>query len=156
MNERELIQKWWGEAWSEGLWAAAWSKSLEGLSPQQAAWAPPSAPGVDTKPGDRHSIWQIVLHMVFWRESWLKRVAGGGRHTDEEYARLNFPDILIASEAAWEHDRRRFKETQDRVGAAFADGKTDHSAIMYLLPHDCYHFGQINYLRAMQGLRPIE
>lgn len=156
MNDRELVRKWWSEAWTEGLWAAAWSKSLDGLSPQQAAWAPPSAPDVEAKPGDRHSIWQIVLHMIFWRETWLKRLAGHPRHTQEEQDRLNFPAVAIVSEAAWEHDKRRFKETQDRVAAAFADARTDISAFMYVLPHDCYHFGQINYLRAMQGLKPIE
>jgi hypothetical protein len=32
--DRDLVTKWWSEAWTEGLWAAAWSKSLDGLTPQ--------------------------------------------------------------------------------------------------------------------------
>jgi hypothetical protein len=60
---RELVIKWWDEAWTEGLWAAAWSKSLNDLTPAQAAWRPPATVG-----GERHSIWQLVLHMIFWRE----------------------------------------------------------------------------------------
>src|SRR3954471_21578609 len=54
-TDRELIQKWWQDAWTEGLWSASWSKSLDGLTPDQAAWQPPSAPGVT---GNRNSIHQ--------------------------------------------------------------------------------------------------
>src|SRR6185503_3362504 len=80
LTDRELFAKWWNEAWSSGLWAASWSKSIDDLSPQQAAWSP--APG-------RHSIWQIVLHMAFWRETWLRRVESGQKPTDDEVKRGN-------------------------------------------------------------------
>ena len=33
---RELVSRWWSEAWTEGLWAASWPKALEGLTPEQA------------------------------------------------------------------------------------------------------------------------
>src|SRR4029450_9504565 len=45
MTDRELIIKWWDEAWTEGLWAAAWSKSIDGLRPQQAGGEPPGGVG---------------------------------------------------------------------------------------------------------------
>ena len=61
-TDREFISGWWNEAWTEGLWAAPWGKSLEGLTAEQAAWRAPSEPGVD---GERHSIGQNVLHVVF-------------------------------------------------------------------------------------------
>ena len=32
MNDREFVLKWWNQAWTEGLWAAAWGKSIEGLT----------------------------------------------------------------------------------------------------------------------------
>jgi hypothetical protein len=54
--DRPALVKWWYEAQAEGLWAASWAKAVAGLTPQQAAWTP--APG-------RHSIWQIVEHIVF-------------------------------------------------------------------------------------------
>ena len=152
-SDRELLTKWWSDAWTEGLWAAAWSKSLDNLTPQQAAWQPPSAAGVD---GRRHSIWQLVLHMIFWRESWLRRLASGQKPTKEEVAAGNFPPVTDASQAAWDAARKRFETTQDRLTEALRDPNTDISAIAYFLPHDCYHFGQVNYLRAMLGLKPIE
>lgn len=148
--ERELQIKWWSEAWTEGLWAASWSKSVEGLTAAQANWSP--APG-------RTSIWQVVLHIVFWRENSLRTVASatrGQRPTTEEMERFNFPAISDASESAWQAARARLEDTQNRVAAVLADSSIDVARLPYLIPHDSYHFGQINYLRAMQGLKPIE
>lgn len=148
--DRALLTQWWSDAWNEGLWAASWSKSIADLTPAQANWSP--APG-------RKSIWQIVLHMVFWRENSLRRLAPetlGQKPTAEEIERFNFPAITDTSETAWSAARARFEETQQRIATAFANETTDIGRLRYLLPHDCYHIGQINYLRAMQGLKPIE
>ena len=57
--QRDELLKLWNDAWTEGLWAAAWGKAIDDLTPAQATWTP--APG-------RHSIWQIVNHVIFWRE----------------------------------------------------------------------------------------
>lgn len=146
-SDRDLVGAWWDEAWNQGLWAASWSKSIDGLTPQQAAWIP--APG-------RHSIWQIVMHMVFWRESWIRRAADGVKPSPTELATLNFPTLTDTSAAAWETARKRFAESQDNVAKAIRQAWPGSEPLMYLLPHDCYHFGQINYLRAMQGLKAIE
>lgn len=146
-DAREWIATWWEEAWDTGLWAASWSKSLEGLTAEQAAWSP--APG-------RHSIWQIVLHMMFWRDCWLHRVATGQRRPVDDLERVNFPEITEPTEEAWAETRRRFVETQARMAQGLRNYSSDADPLTYLLPHDCYHFGQINYLRAMLGLSPIE
>src|ERR1043165_1340196 len=103
---REFITTWWSEASTAGLWAAPWSKSLEGLSATQAAWQPPSPAG------PRHSIWQVTLHMIFWRESWLRRAATAQKPSDAELAAGNYPTITDASEAAWLATKQRFERTQ--------------------------------------------
>lgn len=148
----QFIAKLWNEAFAQGVWAASWSKSIEGLSAAQASWRPAD----DTS--RRHSIWQIVLHMCLWREHWLRKLAG--QTTPKEVLeRENFPAITDTSEGFWAAARARFVESQNRIGAALAsDNVTDEQfeAISHFLPHDAYHFGQINYLRAMQGLEPIE
>lgn len=146
-DARTLLQSFWNNAWTEGLWAASWSKSIEGLTPEQAAWSP--AVG-------RHSIWQIVLHMVFWRENELRRFATGAPPSAEEVAKLNFPEITDTSREAWDAARARLLETQNRLAAIYADPSKDLERAKYLVPHDAYHFGQINYLRALQNLPPIE
>lgn len=151
MNDRELVLKWWDEAWKEGVWAGAWSKFLDGLTPEQAAWRPPGAEGVSA----RHSIWQIVEHMIFWRENFLGRLDGGPRPTEAELAERNFPEVREVTAEAWEGTQRRFERTQERMAAALRERGPEADPLMHFLPHDCYHFGQISYVRALLGLKPV-
>lgn len=157
-SAREMVTKFWNNAFTQGLWAASWSKSIEGLTAPQAAWQPPDASTLHGQAGKRHSIWQNVLHMCLWREHWLRKLKG--QTTPKEVLEAeNFPVIADTSEGAWAAARARFIESQKQIGAALADGNVSDEqfeAIAHFLPHDCYHFGQINYLRAMQGLKPIE
>ncbi len=148
-----MLATFWDNAWNEGVWAASWRKSLEGLTAQQAAWAPPSAAGVQ---GTRHSIWQIVLHVCFWREDAVRRLTDPSKPTEAALAAGNFPVVTDVSEAAWSAAKARFEKSQMRIATALATAGTDTSRLMYMLPHDCYHFGQVNLIRAMLGLAPIE
>lgn len=149
--ERAFIVKWWDEAWREGLWAASWSKAIEGLTAEQAAWAPT---GVDGRP--RHSIRQYVLHMIFWREGWLRRVATGVKLTDAEKAVGSFPELTDLSEDAWRRDRERLADTQARMLEAMKTRGPEADTLIYFLPHDQYHIGQIMLIRGLLGLPPIE
>ena len=145
--DRELLIKWWTESWNDGLWAAPWAKAIVGLTPQQAAAQP--APG-------RHSIWQIVNHMIFWRENVLAQVAGKPKADAAEVERRNWEMPAQISQAAWDAARERLAQTQRDVAAAFADPGRPVERIAYFLPHDCYHIGQIMYVRAWLGLPSIE
>lgn len=140
------LLEWWDGAWKEGLWHAPWSQAIEGLTPQQAAWTP--APG-------RKSIWELLAHMCFWREHALRTIAGD-RPSKDEVARRNFQPPTEITPEAWQAARDRFAELQQQIRAVIADPAGDISRIQYIVPHDSYHVGQIMYLRAMQGLAPIE
>ncbi|MBC7771271.1 MAG: DinB family protein [Pyrinomonadaceae bacterium] len=137
---------WWDDAWKEGLWYAAWPKAIQGLTPQQAAWTP--APG-------RKSIWEILSHMSFWREQSL-RVIAGDPPSKEETAKRNFQAPTEVTPAAWQAARDRFAELQKQIRVVIVDPAGDVSRLQYMIPHDSYHMGQIMYLRALQGLPPIE
>jgi hypothetical protein len=152
-NDVSLIAQFWHDAWEEGLWAAGWGRSLEGLTAAQASWSPPNAPGVE---GERHSIWQNVLHMCFWREDALRRLTDPTKASDEAVAAGNFPAVTDTSEEAWGGVKKRFAATQWRIAEVLAMPGTDTSRLRYMLPHDCYHMGQINLIRAMLGLKAIE
>lgn len=143
----DAIEKLWSEAWQSGLWAAAWGRSVVELTPQQAAWKPSP---------DRKSVLQIVGHMLFWRRNTIRKSQTGQGPTDEEVRTGNFPDPAEISEAAWRQTVAGFEESQRNVQQAIADGRIDRDRAQHLLAHDCYHIGQINYLRAMQGLPPLE
>lgn len=151
---QSLLASFWNEAWSSGLWAAAWQKCLADLTPSQASWSPPSPSNV---PGKRHSIWTIVAHMCFWREDALRRLTDPTPPTAAAMAAGNFPlPPKEASDESWNALRDRFAESQRRIAEALADPKVDTARLRYMLPHDCYHFGQINYIRALLGFAPIE
>ncbi len=145
--ERGPLTKLWEEAWAEGLWAAAWSKAVEGLTAQQAAWKP--------HPG-RHSTWQIVNHILFWREITFRRLAGGGSPEQAEVDRRNWEEPAEVTEEAWEAARQRYADSHQEVLRVLRGEETRLNRFLYHLPHDSYHVGQVMYLRAMLGLPPIE
>src|SRR5262245_22360434 len=140
-----LSAEFWDEAWSSGRDSAAWSRMLEGLSADDAAWRP--AP-------ERHSIWQIVMHIVFWREVVLRRGTGVST-SDDEIRTRNWP-LVEVSEAAWSGAKQQWQSSFKAFVAGIRDGKVEPRRSIQLLQHDQYHAGQIMYLRAMLGLKPIE
>lgn len=149
-SDRDLLRSWWDSASTDGLWAAPWQQSIDDLSPAQAAWQPTDATGAR-----RFSIWQHVLHMCFWREDALRRLTDPTKPSDDTVARLNFPEITDPSDAAWTATRARFARTHADIAARLREPASDISRLAFMVPHDCYHFGQINLLRALQGLQPI-
>ena len=144
------------EAWQPSLAMAA-----RGLTAEQAAW----------KPGrERHSIWQIVRHVLRWKNATLEAWDGTtplflGKPT-AHMLDLERSDWQEASgdDEAWHADvtaledvSRRIKE---RIQAMDADALQrpfpgeDMPAVLRVLrmaTHDPYHAGQIRYIRALRG-----
>jgi len=144
--DRETAVKLWEKAVGEGLWHVPWGKALEGLSASQAAWKP--AP-------QRHSIWQIVNHILFWREYLLRELAGAPPD-DAEIERRNWEEPADASEGAWRETATRFLRSHEEILKALRSNEEAPEKLAPLLAHDSYHVGQIMYLRALQGLPPLD
>ncbi len=145
--DRETLLKLWTDSWEGDIWIAPWAKALAGLTPQQAAFKPTP---------QRHSIWQNVNHVAFWREYSLDLAAGKPKPSDAERDRRNFEEPPAATAAAWDAARKRLADTHKRVRDAIANPAVPLDRLRYHLAHDAYHLGQIMYLRALQGLPPIE
>jgi hypothetical protein len=144
--ERDTLLKMWQQAVTDGLWHAPWSKAVDGLTPAQAAW----------KPGpDRHSIWQLVHHIIFWREVTLRTI-DGSKPATEEVDRRNWAEPPVVTASALREAVERFAETHGHIRQAISDGRLPADKVYCLLAHDSYHVGQIMYVRAMQGLPAIE
>jgi hypothetical protein len=145
----ERLRKLWEEAMDEGVWYAPWSKALDGLTAAQAAWKPAEG---------RHSVWQLVNHIIFWQDYTL-RSARGQKPTREEFAaeakRRNWEEPAQASEGAWKDTRDKFLASYRAMVELVGSPEAKERPLYHLL-HESYHFGQIMYLRAMQGLAPIE
>ena len=90
------IARWWDECWTSEMEMAPWGKAVSGLTAEQAAWKPA---------GGHHSIWEIVLHMTYWREYELGK-ANGKTRDEEEIARRNWGTIEDISKSAWVFHRK--------------------------------------------------
>ena len=145
--DRDSVIQLWHALHAHGGYIAAWSKAVAGLTPEQAAWKPQP---------ERHSIWQILHHIAFWREYAVARQRGADPLTDDEIAARNWEEPAQVSQAAWAKATDRYEASHALVAAALADPEIAHGHLAQLLGHDCYHIGQIMQLRAMQGLPPID
>jgi uncharacterized damage-inducible protein DinB len=139
-------------------WQPPLSGALRGLTAAQAAWKPAPA---------RHSIWQIVRHLMLWKRAVLD--AWDGDPPDgAQIAAKDWPDVA-GDEADWERDRRTLLEISsqfltraqalDDAGLSkqivwYKGGATQPLAVRVVrtTTHDIYHAGQIMYLRALQGI----
>jgi uncharacterized damage-inducible protein DinB len=146
MNRKDF-SKLYSDLWTDGLWAAPWSKAVADLSPEQANWKPAPA---------RKSIWQIVRHVVFWKEYHLNKIQKGATLSNEQIAQQHFSDPPVVSQQAWDQARADLKASHERMAAAMAGDAIAIDKLAPVLAHDCYHLGQVMYVRGMQGLAPLE
>ncbi|MEW6046901.1 MAG: DinB family protein [Bacillota bacterium] len=149
--------------WEEGGPHAPISKASQSLSAAQAFFRP--AP-------ERHSIWQNVMHMAFWREHLVSTLKGEAKQlTDELLEHENWPPHPDPADSeAWNAARSRLEATQQALVQLVASldearlqqprrpgGRTSlASELVSYAVHDAYHVGQIMLLRALQGLAPLD
>jgi hypothetical protein len=157
MTVKELLLDHLETTFEKESWQPPLGKAIEGLSAGHAAWKPSR---------ERHSIWQIVRHVIVWKQAVLD--GWDGKVRDEgELERADWQEAG-GDEAAWQADVRALQEitanVKERVRAL------DDTALSRLIPtyrgypdqalavrvarmatHDIYHAGQIRYLRALQG-----
>ena len=99
-----------------------------------------------------NSIWQMVFHIVAWRETVLQRLKGNNIPSPEN----NFFVIPTdTSEKAWTELQERLSASQSHINAYLKNDVeglyekplnsqfTRFELINGLLQHDCYHLGQI-------------
>lgn len=146
------------EAWQPSL-----AMAVQGLTAAQAAWRPGP---------NRHSIWQIVRHVTRWKQATLEAWQGSqplfsGHDATERFNEVMRTDWSDASgtDKDWQADVRALHDVSlaVRERASNADAADlqrpfpgeDWPAVVRVLrmaTHDIYHAGQIQYLRALQGV----
>jgi uncharacterized damage-inducible protein DinB len=106
-----------------------------------------------------NSIWEIVNHLVAWRENVLERVNGKVLTTPEHNY---FTAVEDTSEAAWKASLAKLENTQQQWIAfleSFDENQFDtiypnnglnyYQHIHGILHHDAYHLGQIVLLKKL-------
>jgi DinB family protein len=143
------------EGWQ---WQPPLRETLGGLTAAQAAWKP--AP-------DRRSIWQIVRHLILWKSGILD--AWSGNPPEGRPLMARDWEEAAGSEDDWTRDRETLlaismellsrASALDDAGLSRAidwyKGRHRQSIALRVVrttTHDAYHGGQIQYLRALQGV----
>ncbi len=133
-----------GSAWhGDPMWQV-----LSGISAETAAARP--LPGV-------HTIWEIVMHMIFWEEVAAERLAGRRAGLVEE---RNFPPMPQPTDEKWRKTLDELRVSNDKfrtvlakldatkLDALSAAGKrTFYDEAHGLIEHHVYHLGQIALLK---------
>lgn len=132
--------------------------SLRGVTVEQGSWTP--APG-------RKSIWQLALHIAYWKYAVRRRLEGGSEARFPR-APANWPRVPRPADAdAWARDVALLKQQHERLVATIAavppnkydvrlpGGKrwTKGELILGIAQHDAYHTGQIQLLKRLWAVR---
>ncbi|HEY8105702.1 MAG TPA: DinB family protein [Gemmatimonadales bacterium] len=115
-----------------------------------------------------HSIWELVLHIIAWRNEVARRVEGG---EPAEPAEGDWPPVAETTDAAWARTLTRLEGSHrgltaalgklaearldERVGQrdrSVGSGVTYYVTLHGVAQHDAYHLGQVSVLKRALGL----
>lgn len=143
-----LLQQGWGpESWhGTGLKGAT-----RGISAKQALWRPGRG---------RHNIWELVLHMAYWKYAVSRRISGVGRGSFPREGSDWIP-VADTSEKAWKADIRLLHDQHaalidavkrlpaSRLRHRHGSRWTHAEQIAGAAAHDLYHTGQLQLIKKL-------
>ena len=145
MKETARISKLFTDLYNGEPWLdVTITATLQKISPEQAA---------NKVSSNWNSIWQIVNHVIAWRENVLRRLHG---EVIASPPSNYIDDIADVSEAAWQSTLQRLQESQQKWIAFLnefdeadfekiypANGHSYYKHINGIIQHDAYHLGQV-------------
>ena len=160
MNEIQRIVEELEAAYAGSPWHGPSLKdNLAGVTASQAS----------RRLGERHTIWELVLHLAAWRGEIVRRLQGHEAGTPPEGDYPPAPEGAAATEEAWRKALTWLDDAQKRLldavrSVADADvhrplldyrdnaggeGATRSVTLHGLAQHDAYHSGQIALLKRL-------
>jgi uncharacterized damage-inducible protein DinB len=128
--------------------------ALRGVSWQEAVWKP--AP-------DRHSIWELALHIAYWEYAVRRRLTGE-RRGQFPRSPSNWPALPEKpSTESWKEDRELVRDVHESLmtvvrsfdpadfdeTAGKGEGYTFGDLLFGAVLHDTYHAGQIQIMKRL-------
>lgn len=128
--------------------------AVRGVSVEEALWVPFAG---------RKSIWQLALHVAYWKYA-IRRRLEGGKGARFPRSPANWPRVPDGGDAsAWAQDVALLRTEHERLvaiiagipvrryGEALPGGKrwTVGELILGIAQHDAYHAGQIQMLKRL-------
>jgi uncharacterized damage-inducible protein DinB len=149
MSEIERITDQMTRAYEGNAWHGPALRELLTTVTAETAAAKPLA--------DRHSIWEIVLHVAAWKRVAARRLKG---ETVKEPPEGDWPPLPVASADSWQKSLRHLDSGHRQVleaTSSLSDKQLEEKTpgtdyTLYFLAHgaiqhDLYHAGQIALLR---------
>ena len=155
MTTKEILLEQFTSCYDENGWFVALKNALRNLSAAEAAWKPENS---------ENSIWEILSHLNYYNEAYLKRFQG----IDYTYRVNNndetFSSAENASEEDWAAEVERFEAVMNgwrklleaadeaKFSQAVSEKNTSPWAtlISHINTHNAHHGGQIVLLRKLQ------
>ena len=160
MSEVDRIKVLEARAFSGGAWhGPSVEEVIRDVTAEQAAARPAL--------GD-HSIWQHVLHMIFWKDRVSAAARGAPIPTSSKVPpEENWPTVSDSSQEAWQKTLMELRASEARLQSAL-DGFSDerlletvkgrdysfYVAVHGVPDHDIYHSAQIALLKKHSALPP--
>jgi uncharacterized damage-inducible protein DinB len=150
MDNLKYIKKLLNDHFSGNPWIDVTILSTLGeLTAEQAA----------KKHGNLNSIWQIVNHMISWREALLGRLMDKPVDVPDN----NFiSELSDTSDKAWQETIKKFEYSQQKILKFLENSKEDmletisptsgysyYELTMSIMLHDTYHLGQIVLIKKL-------
>jgi hypothetical protein len=127
--------------------------SVRRVTAQQAAWRPA---------GDRHSVWELVVHAAYWKYVGLRRLTGAKKGSFPLKGSNFFERGENITEKAWKEDialmdrthadlRREVEEltAEDLERIPPGSQVSNFALLSGVAAHDLYHAGQIQLLKRL-------
>ena len=156
MTTKEFLLEQFDACYDKNGWFVALKNALKNLTAEQAIWKTKNL---------NNSIWEILAHLNFYNEAYLKRFKGIDYVYPTENNDETFAGAETVSEEAWQAEIERFDsimtEWRSLLEAASEDkfdatvSATNQSAwgslLAHVNAHNAHHGGQIVVLRKLQG-----
>ena len=125
--------------------------AVRGIPIEQALW----------RPGPRrHNIWELVLHMTYWKYAVTRRIVGGRRggfpRNGSDWISVEDPSLK-----SWKADLKLLDETHHalvaaakgltpaRLNAKEGSQWTNAEQLIGVAAHDLYHTGQVQLIKRL-------
>lgn len=156
MTTKETLLEQLTACYDENGWFVALKNAVMNLTAEQAIWK--------TENFD-NSIWEIVHHLNFYNEAYLKRFKGIDYVYPISENSETFSSAETATEDAWRAEIERFNSImsewrslleaadESKFGEAVSATNTSpwSSILAHINAHNAHHGGQIVILRKLQG-----
>lgn len=123
---------------------------LNDVTAQTAFWTPKK---------NAHTIAQLVWHMVYWRQSLIKRLSGNTAYKGSMKSEDNWSTEIKLKALGWPAIQELLYTSQEKLiellgkqsdsllNESYIEKTTYLDLITGIIQHDIYHLGQIAYLK---------